>query len=111
MKDEGVSQGTDSPCPPWCVSGHEDDAPGARVHRGLRRVADLKARRVVHSTDGGVASIQDTQFSAGLVRYGQDDTTWLRLETRTGEPLEISIDDANRWIVLMGSAMVDESGR
>jgi len=81
------------------------------VHRGLRRVTELKARRIIHSADGGTASIEDTKFSAGLVRYGSDDTTWLRLETTTGEPLEISIDDANRWIVLMGSAMVDESVR
>jgi len=110
VRDEDLEE-TASPCPPWCVSLHDDDRSGARVHRGLRRVADLRARRITHTADGSSASVEDTQFTAGLVRYGSDDTTWLRVETRTGEPLEISIEDANRWIVLMGSAMVDESVR
>lgn len=108
---DGDREETTSPCPAWCVSAHDDDASGARVHRGQRRTTALKARRVVHSADGGTATIEDTEFSAGLVRYGNDSTSWLRVETTTGEPLEISIADANRWLVLMGSAMVDENVR
>lgn len=111
MGEDELLEDTASPCPVWCVSLHDDDASGARVHRGLRRTTELKARRIVHSPDGSAATIEDTKFSAGLVRYGREGTTWLRVETTTGEPLEISIDDANRWIVLMGSAMVDESVR
>jgi len=111
VPDDERLEDTASPCPSWCVSAHDDDASGARVHRGPRRTTQLKARRVLRCAVGGAASIEDAEFSAGLVRYGEDGTTWLRVETTTGEPLEIGIEDANHWIVLMGSAMVDESVR
>jgi len=90
-------------CPSWCAD-HRAAADGTRVHVGPMRSIDVRARR---PTDPESAEEHD-RLTAQLVQYdGQDGTVWISVGTRTGEPIEVAIDDANRWVILLGSAMVD----
>lgn len=109
MSEEAIRE-DESLCPPWCVGDHDQHAGAALVHRGPLRSAEVRARRV--RRNGGFTP-QDEQdlFEAQLVRYGDDPSVWVSLRTRSGDPIEVAIADANRWVVLLGSTMVDEGAR
>ncbi len=111
MEDE--FEETATPCPSWCVSSHDDDAPGQRVHRGPLRLGVYNARQ--HGAGGG--SLPSTggaggRFEVGLVEHEPDGTTWVLVRTPAGDQLEIDLRDMNRWVTQLGSAMVDvDQGR
>ena len=103
MSDVRPDDASDSTCPAWCLGDHG----AAAEHRGPLHSIEARARRLIDGPDRIEPKDERERLQAQLVRYGDDPTVWLALHTRTGMPIEVAIDDANRWVILLGSAMVD----
>jgi len=108
MVDDPEVEDTASPCPPWCVSAHDDDAPGARVHRGPIREQAIRARRR-RLADGALVGGPSgtTLFRTRLVRYEHEGEDWIAIVTDDDQAFEIGANEINRYVVLLGSTIVD----
>ncbi len=73
---EAELEETASPCPAWCVSAHDDDASGARIHRGPAMHGVFRARWRDESgaplTDAGAE-----EFYFSLRQYDGEDEAWV----------------------------------
>ena len=96
----------EAPCPPWCGLQH-DGGPDDDAHRGPLHAIDVRGRRHFDAPERIEPADERERLEAQLVRYRDDPTVWIAVRTRTGVPIEVAIDDANRWVILLGSAMVD----
>jgi hypothetical protein len=90
-------------CPDWCLRDHDAET----EHRGTLHAIEVRGRRRMEGPDRIEPADERERLSAQLVRYSDDPTDWIAVRTRTGVPIEVAIDDANRWVILLGSAMVD----
>ncbi len=104
MNEEELEE-TVSPCPSWCISAHDDDASGARVHRGATLHGVFRARW----RDGSGAALTEPgaeEFDFALRQYDGEDEAWVASISPSNHVLEVELRDMNRWIVMLGDVLV-----